>query len=79
MSLGQAIWIGSCQILLGGVSRDVALDVDDCGGQLAGMSRASALEFSFFLSIPTMVAATGYDAAQIAEGKRRESHRGFAD
>jgi undecaprenyl-diphosphatase len=30
-------------------------------GQLAGMSRSSALEFSFFLSMPTMVAATGYD------------------
>jgi undecaprenyl-diphosphatase len=30
-------------------------------GQLAGMSRASALEFSFFLSIPTMVVATLYD------------------
>lgn len=30
-------------------------------GQTAGMTRASALEFSFLLSIPTMVAATGYD------------------
>jgi len=30
-------------------------------GQLAGMSRASALEFSFFLSIPTMAVATCYD------------------
>jgi undecaprenyl-diphosphatase len=30
-------------------------------GQLVGMSRASALEFSFFLSIPTMVVATCYD------------------
>ena len=30
-------------------------------GQLAGMSRASALEFSFFLSMPTMAAATVYD------------------
>jgi undecaprenyl-diphosphatase len=30
-------------------------------GQLAGMTRASALEFSFFLSIPTMVVATCYD------------------
>ena len=28
-------------------------------GQVAGMSRTSALEFSFFLSIPTMLAATG--------------------
>lgn len=30
-------------------------------GQIAGMSRPAALEFSFFLSIPTMVAATGFD------------------
>ncbi len=30
-------------------------------GQLAGLSRSAALEFSFFLSMPTMVVATGYD------------------
>jgi len=30
-------------------------------GQLTGMSRTAALEFSFFLSIPTMFAATFYD------------------
>ena len=29
--------------------------------QLVGMSRPSALEFSFLLSIPTMLAATAYD------------------
>jgi undecaprenyl-diphosphatase len=38
-------------------------------GQLAGMSRASALEFSFFLSIPTMAAATGYDLLKAVLGK----------
>jgi len=61
MSLGQAIWIGACQMLSAvfpGTSRSMATIA---AGQLAGMSRASALEFSFFLSIPTMVAATGYD------------------
>ena len=61
MSLGQAVWIGTCQILSAvfpGTSRSMATIA---AGQLAGMSRASALEFSFFLSIPTMVAATGYD------------------
>jgi undecaprenyl-diphosphatase len=61
MSLRQAIWIGACQLLSGvfpGISRSMATIT---GGQLAGMSRASALEFSFFLSIPTMAAATGYD------------------
>ena len=30
-------------------------------GELAGMSRATALEFSFLFSIPTMIAATCYD------------------
>jgi undecaprenyl-diphosphatase len=38
-------------------------------GQLAGMSRASALEFSFFLSFPTMVAATGYTLLESLRGK----------
>ncbi len=61
MSLAQAVWIGACQILSAvfpGTSRSMSTIV---AGQLAGMSRASALEFSFFLSIPTMVVATGYD------------------
>jgi undecaprenyl-diphosphatase len=60
MSMGQAIWIGVCQIfsaVFPGTSRSMSTIA---GGQLAGMSRASALEFSFFLSFPTMVAATGY-------------------
>jgi undecaprenyl-diphosphatase len=69
MSLGQAIWIGACQILSAvfpGTSRSMSTIA---AGQLAGMSRASALEFSFFLSIPTMVAATGYDLLKSARGK----------
>jgi len=69
MSLGQAIWIGACQILSAvfpGTSRSMSTIT---GGQLAGMSRASALEFSFFLSIPTMVAATGYDLLKSLMGK----------
>ena len=60
MSLGQSIWIGACQILSAvfpGTSRSMSTIA---AGQLAGMSRASALEFSFCLSIPTMVVATGY-------------------
>ena len=69
MSLGQAIWIGACQILSAvfpGTSRSMATIA---AGQLAGMSRASALEFSFFLSIPTMVVATGYDLLKSLTGK----------
>jgi undecaprenyl-diphosphatase len=69
MSLGQAIWIGACQILSAlfpGTSRSMSTIV---AGQLAGMSRAAALEFSFFLSIPTMVVATFYDLLKSLRGK----------
>jgi undecaprenyl-diphosphatase len=69
MSLGQAIWIGACQVcsaIFPGVSRSMATIA---GGQLAGMSRAAALEFSFFLSIPTMIAATGYDLLKSVMGR----------
>jgi len=69
MSLGQAIWIGACQILSAvfpGTSRSMSTIA---AGQLAGMSRASALEFSFFLSIPTMVVATCYDLLRSLRGK----------
>lgn len=69
MSLAQSIWIGACQILSAvfpGTSRSMSTIA---AGQLAGMSRASALEFSFFVSIPTMVAATGYDLLKSLMGK----------
>jgi undecaprenyl-diphosphatase len=69
MSLGQAVWIGACQILSAvfpGTSRSMSTIA---AGQIAGMSRASALEFSFFLSIPTMIVATGYDLFKSLRGK----------
>ena len=69
MGLGQAIWIGACQILSAvfpGTSRSMSTIA---AGQLAGISRASALEFSFFLSIPTMVVATCYDLLKSLSGK----------
>jgi undecaprenyl-diphosphatase len=68
MSLGQAVWIGACQTLSAvfpGTSRSMSTIA---AGQLAGMSRASALEFSFFLSIPTMVVATCYDLLKSLKG-----------
>src|ERR1700758_5239589 len=61
MTLPQAVWIGAAQILSAvfpGTSRSMSTIA---AGQIAGMSRPAALEFSFFLSMPTMVVATGYD------------------
>ncbi|HUL33936.1 MAG TPA: undecaprenyl-diphosphate phosphatase [Candidatus Eisenbacteria bacterium] len=73
MSFGQAVWIGACQILSAvfpGTSRSMSTIA---AGQLAGMSRASALEFSFFLSIPTMVVATAYDLLKSVFGKHADA------
>jgi undecaprenyl-diphosphatase len=69
MSIGQAVWIGACQILSAvfpGTSRSMSTIA---AGQLAGMSRSAALDFSFFLSIPTMVVATFYDLLKSLRGK----------
>lgn len=66
MTVAQAVMIGLFQILAAafpGVSRSMATIA---GGQLAGLSRPAALEFSFFLSIPVMVAATGFKLLQFA-------------
>jgi undecaprenyl-diphosphatase len=73
MSLMQAVWIGACQILSAvfpGTSRSMSTIAS---GQLAGMSRAAALEFSFFLSIPTMAVATCYDLLKSLRGKGGEN------
>ncbi len=69
MSLGQSIWIGFCQIfsaVFPGTSRSMSTIA---AGQIAGMSRASALEFSFFVSMPTMAAATLYTLYKSLRGK----------
>ena len=61
INLPRAIWIGAVQILSAvfpGTSRSMCTIA---AGQTAGLSRATALEFSFFLSMPTMIVATGYD------------------
>ena len=61
MTLPQAIWIGLCQTLSAvfpGTSRSMSTIA---AGQMAGLTRPAALEFSFLLSIPTMIAATCWD------------------
>jgi undecaprenyl-diphosphatase len=63
VSLGLAFKIGMCQVvaMFPGVSRSGATIM---GAMLLGVGRAAATEFSFFLAVPTMVAATGYDLLQ---------------
>jgi len=55
-----ALGVGMAQVLalVPGVSRSGATIL---GGYALGMSRRAAAEFSFFLAVPVMVAATGYD------------------
>jgi undecaprenyl-diphosphatase len=72
VSLLQSIWIGICQTasaVFPGTSRSMATIA---AGQVAGMSRSAALEFSFFLSMPTMIAATGYDLLKTMHPKHGE-------
>ena len=60
MSYKQAALIGLCQSLaiIPGISRSAATIV---GGLMLGISRATIIEFSFLLAVPTMLVATGYD------------------
>ena len=72
MTLGQSIWIGLCQVtsaVFPGTSRSMSTIAS---GQLAGMTRSAALEFSFLVSIPTMIAATGYDLLKTLHPKHTD-------
>src|SRR5690349_5184881 len=74
MSLPQAVWIGAAQILSAvfpGTSRSMSTIA---AGQVAGMSRPAALEFSFFLSMPTMIVATGYDFLKTMMPRHHEAN-----
>ncbi len=55
----QSFWIGCFQVIamIPGVSRSAATIV---GGLAQGFERKTAAEFSFFLAVPTMFAATVY-------------------
>jgi len=59
MSFQTAFYVGlfQCLSMIPGTSRSAATII---GAMLLGASRTAAVEFSFFLAIPTMVAASGY-------------------
>jgi undecaprenyl-diphosphatase len=60
ISYSKSFMIGLFQAvaMIPGVSRSAATII---GGLILGISRKTIVEFSFFLSVPTMVAATGLD------------------
>jgi len=61
MKIWQAVWIGAVQILSAvfpGTSRSMSTIA---AGQVANLTRAAALEFSFFMSIPLMFVACLFD------------------
>ena len=60
LSEGKALKIGffQCLAMIPGVSRSMATIV---GGMAQGLARKRAAEFSFFLAVPTMFAATCWD------------------
>lgn len=59
ISFGRAFVIGiwQCLAMIPGVSRSAASII---GGMQQKLTRRLAAEFSFFLAVPTMMAATGY-------------------
>lgn len=66
ISYPKALMIGffQCIALVPGVSRSAATII---GGLTQGITRKNAAEFSFFLAVPTMAAASGYKLLKQAE------------
>lgn len=70
ITYGRALKIGFAQVvaMIPGVSRSMATIV---GGMAQKLSRKTAAEFSFFLAVPTMAAASAkkvYDLVKVPEG-----------
>lgn len=72
VSFAKAIMIGvwQCIAMIPGVSRSAASII---GGMQQKLTRNAAAEFSFFLAVPTMLAATGYKLL-----KYFQDHGGFS-
>lgn len=71
-SLRIGFW--QCLALIPGVSRSAATII---GGMQQKLTRSFAAEFSFFLAVPTMFAATGYEflkAWRTTPGLLKDSH-----
>ena len=71
ISYKQSFFIGLFQsiAIIPGVSRSAATIV---GGLALGLKRRTIVEFSFFLAIPTMLAATALDMLKSAGGFNRQ-------
>ncbi len=71
VSFARSFFIGmwQCLAMVPGVSRSAASII---GGMQQKLTRSAAAEFSFFLAVPTMLAATGYKLL-----KHYTDHGGF--
>src|SRR5689334_12918419 len=77
MTWGDALKVGiaQCFSLIPGTSRSGATIM---GGMLFGLSRQAATEFSFFLAVPIMFAATGYQVVKYRDLFTRDDIGPFA-
>jgi undecaprenyl-diphosphatase len=62
------IGVFQCIAMIPGVSRSAATII---GGMTQGLSRKTAAEFSFFLAVPTMAAASGYKLLKLLLDENR--------
>src|SRR5215207_5248864 len=76
LSFRKSLFIGLWQVLamIPGVSRSAASII---GGMQQKLTRNFAAEFSFFLAVPTMFAATAYSLFLKEWGTKGASHRGY--
>jgi undecaprenyl-diphosphatase len=78
-SAAASIGLVQCIAMIPGVSRSGATII---GGLFMGLDRKTAAEFSFFLAVPTMAAATAYalykDRALLGDGNMTEIWIGLA-